>query len=170
METQLSSDWQDGKSVFSVNVGSSSWFTGASVELTKSYSPHHKHTKSSRPSLLSPCCTTPISQLGTEGCPGLHISPSNSPITHPAWGADPSSLPEKVLYYTQSLCNSAKPWEAIDIAKKFSFPRKSRVSPHWEKTQQLCQQKAPLLKAQLSLSRGYHLCPCSLHLSLKPSD
>lgn len=170
METQLFSDWQDGISVFSISVGSNSWFMGAPVEITRSYFPHHKHKKSSWPGLLTPCCTTSLCQLGTEGCPGLGISPSNSPITYLGWGADPSTLPEKIFYYMQSLCRGAKPWESLDVAKKLAFPRKIKVSPHWEETQQFCQQKGPLLKAQLSLSRGYHPCPCRLHLSLKPSD
>lgn len=116
--------WLTGwNSVFNISVGSNWWFIGAPVELTKSYFLHHKHTKWSWPSVLTPCCTTPMCQLGTEGCSGLGISPSNSPITHPGWGAGASTFPEKVLYCMQSLCKTLRsPW----CSQETWFPQKNQ--------------------------------------------
>lgn len=97
----------------------------------------HKHTSQRQNHLDQAssliCPTRPavppsVCRLGTEGYPGLHISPTNSPITHTGWGADPSSLPWKALYYMQSLCRGAKSWKAIEIPKEFAFPRDSLKS------------------------------------------
>lgn len=75
-----------------------------------------------------PAVPPSVCRLGTEGYPGLHVSPTNSPVTHTGWGADPSSLPWKALYYMHSLCRGAKSWKAIEIPKEFAFPRDSLKS------------------------------------------
>lgn len=182
-ETHPSSDCKDGKPLFGVNGRSSPWFTGTPIGPTKPYFPlpraHIPETKLSWPTLLfdmphSPCCTARRMQAGRWGIPRSSHQPNQLPHHTQSMGSRSRlpSLKSASLHaeFTQGCKILGSHWNIQGICFPRRFQLCSKDSPHWERTQQLHQQKVPLLRALLRPGRGCHLCPCSLHLFPKPFD